>query len=445
MPVYEEKLSAKDRALCHELTLGVLRKQIYLDAIVAKLTGKKTEKFDLPVLLALRIGLYQILFTDKIPAYSAINESVNLVHRAKKRSAAGMVNAILRRAPREKIELEFTDEIEKISIETSHPPLLIEKWVEQFGFEEAEKLAVANNETPHLVFRLTEKSDEKTLEILQKIGLSVTESSIVSGAYKVSGSNEILRLYADEGKIYFQDEGSQMVTSAVNLKQGENFLDVCAAPGSKTTLISSKFKVQSQSNAEYGMRNAELETENQRPKIENQSKNPQSAIRNPHLIVAGDFYEYRVKILRDNCRKQGANSVQIVRYDAENSLPFADVSFDVALVDAPCSGTGTIRHNPEIRYFLQKEDFAALGRKQLKILKNASKIIKRGGRIIYSTCSLEREENEAVSENFLIENAEFQKVLPEVPKRFLTEKGFARTLPGRDRMDGFFIAVFERK
>ena len=132
-------------------------------------------------------------------------------------------------------------------------------------------------------------------------------------------------------------------------------------------------------------------------------------------------------------------------YDAEKSLPFPDASFDVALIDAPCSGTGAIRHNPEIRYFLQREDFVELQRKQLKILKNASKLIKHGGRIIYSTCSLESEEDEIVSEKFLIENAEFQKILPEVPKRFLTEKGFARTLPGRDTMDGFFIAVFERK
>lgn len=409
LSLYEENLSAKDRALCHELTLGVLRKQIYLDKIVEKFSNKKPASFDLSVRIALRLGLYQILFTDKIPTFAAINESVNLVYRAKKRSAAGLVNAILRRATREPVELEFADETERISIETSHPRWLAEKWIAQFGFEEAEKLLAANNNAPDSVFRLTGKSDEKTVETLEKFGLEIAASSIVSGAYRVSNSNEILRLYADAGKIYFQDEASQLVARAVNLQNGETFLDVCAAPGSKFTLIqNSKFKIQ-------------------------------------NLFVAGDLHFHRLRVLRESARKQGLNSVNLVEYNAEKSLPFADESFDAILLDAPCSGTGTIRHNPEIRYFLRKEDFAQLGEKQLKILSNASKLIKRGGRIIYSTCSLETEENEGVVERFLAVNNKFQKILPNLSEMFVTETGFARTLPQRDGIDGFFIAAFERR
>jgi 16S rRNA (cytosine967-C5)-methyltransferase len=412
LPIYEERLSTQDRALCHALTLGVLRKKLYLDRVIEEFTKKKTEKFDSVVLLALRIGLFQILFLDKIPVHAAINESVNFVYLAKKRSAAGLVNAVLRRAARDEIKLEFASEIEKISIETSHPIWLIEHWIKQFGLEETEKLAIANNEAPKLVFRLTGRSGEKTLDILQKLGLEITESAILSNAWEVLKSNEILHLYADEGKIYFQDEASQLVARTVRLKPNESFLDVCAAPGSKTTQI-----------------NSEAETQNSKLK----------------QFIAGDRYFHRLRVLRETCKKADAENVEIVAYDAEKDLPFAYESFDVVLVDAPCSGSGTIRHNPEIRYFLQREDFAELSVKQLKILANASKIVKTGGRLIYSTCSLERQENEAVCENFLAGQTNFRKVLPDVPEKFLTEEVFARTFPQRDKTDGFFIAVFEKK
>ena len=214
---------------------------------------------------------------------------------------------------------------------------------------------------------------------------------------------------AEKGEIYFQDEASQMIANAVNLKENEIFLDVCAAPGSKVTQISNfKFQIS-------------------------------------NLIVAGDLYWKRVKILQENCKKQDVEFVNVLQYNAENALPFADESFDVVLLDAPCTGTGTIRHNPEIRYFLTEKDFEELSRKQLKILHHASKLIKRGGRIIYSTCSLEIEENEAVAREFLAENADFEKVSPDLNEKFLTSENFARTFPPRDKTDGFFVAVFRKK
>jgi 16S rRNA (cytosine967-C5)-methyltransferase len=407
LPIYEEKLSQKDRALCHVLTLGVLRKCIYLDRIIEKFTGKKVEKLDSAILIILRVGLYQLLFLDKIPAHAAINEAVNMVQKVKKTSARGFVNAVLRRATREKIELNFEDETEELALETSHPRWLIDKWTKHFGFEETKKLAQSNNETPNLVFRLTRKSDENTVDVLKKLGLEVVESKIVSNAWKVSGSNEMLRSFAAEGKIYFQDEASQLVGQAVNLREGESFLDVCAAPGSKSTYIAKERKIK--------------------------------------LSIAGDLHEHRVRILRENCRKQNADFIKIMRYDAEKPLPFADESFDVVLIDAPCSGTGTIRHNPEIRYFLLADDFGKLAEKQLRILENASKVLKKNGRLIYSTCSLEPEENEAVAEKFIAANREFVKISPKISERFLSGETYARTFPQRDKTDGFFIAVFEKK
>ncbi len=405
LPLYEEKLEVKDRGLCHALTLVTLRQQIYLDRIIGQLTNHK--KLDAAVRIALRLGIAQLLFFDKIPNYSAISESVNLVKYAKKTSAKGFVNAVLRRVTREKIELEYADEIEKVSVETSHPRWLIERWAKEFGFEKAASLAFANNQAPNLVFRLTGKSDENTLEILSKVGLDFTESKEVPNAFQVSKPNEILFAFAQKGKIHFQEESSQLVGKIINLSENEKFLDVCCAPGSKFSQIADKSL-------------------------------------SGNLIVGGDLYEHRLRVVGEILEKTGIKSANLLTYNALSSLPFERESFDVVLVDAPCSGTGTIRHNPEIRYFLQENDFAELSAKQLEILNNASKVLRSGGRLIYSTCSLEIEENEAVCGKFLNQNSDFKKILPEMSERFLTEEGYARTFPDRDKMDGFFIAMFQK-
>lgn len=436
LPAYEENLKANDRALCHLLTLGILRKQIYLDLVIQKFIKTKIEKLDAEVLIALRLGAYQALFLDKIPVFAAINESVNLVHLSKKTSASGLVNAVLRKIEREKtFQFEFSDDVEKISVNTSHPRWLIEYWSGSFGFQAAAELAESNNETPQLAFRLTSKSDKNTVEILKKLGLEIEESKIVSGAWRISKSSELLQAYARAGKIYFQEESSQLVGRAVSLQKGENFLDVCAAPGSKTTHIA-WLRVESQ---EWGVESGELGVESQG------TGTPDSGLRTPDYFIAGDKYLHRLRVLRETCQRLGAEKVQIVAYDAERELPFRDEIFDCVLVDAPCSGTGTIRHNPEIRYFLNAKDFKELPEKQLKILKNASKVLKKGGRLVYSTCSLEIAENETVAERFLEENQDFLKVSPKLPQQFLTPEGFARTFPPRDKTDGFFIAAFEKR
>ncbi len=393
LPIYEEKLDAKDRALCHELTLGVLRKQIRLDRIIEKLSNGK--KIDAAIRIILRIALYQLIYLDKIPAHAAINDAVNLTRKAKKTSAKSFVNAILRRFEREPVKLEFADETEKISVEHSFPRWLIEKWIVQFGIEETEKLAAASNETPELNYRLTAKTSAAVKESLQR--------------ETIENEKNYLRELADAGKIYFQDAASQMVAETVNLQPHESYLDVCCAPASKFSMV----------NYLAG--------------------EPRK------LFVGGDLYAHRLKTAQKTCERVGARNYQLIQYDAEVNLPFAEESFDVVLLDAPCSGTGTIRHNPEIRYFLDEKDFAELHDKQLKILTNASKMTKPGGKIVYSTCSLEREENEAVCTKFAAENLDIAQIKPELSERFLTAENFARTFPQKDRMDGFFIAVFEKK
>ncbi len=417
LPHFEENLEPKDRSLCHEIVLGSLRKQIYLDEIIKKFTKKNNlEKFDAEVLVSLRIGLYQLLFLDKIPAYSAINESVNLIKIAKKKSASGLVNAVLRRSVREKVELNFTDEVERIAVENSHPRWLVEKWMKQFGLCETEKLVNANNETPKISFRLTrnfyEMNTDEQANILLEINYKDNVSTLVESGFTADNFDDKLRDLANENLIYFQDQGSQMIASLIELQKGQTFIDVCAAPGSKITFAATQNRI-SNNNAEM-------------------------------LLVGGDLHTQRMRILQQNCFNQGIDFVELVQYDALQNLPFAIESFDFVLVDAPCTGTGTIRNNPEIRYNLNRDIFSKLAIKQLAMLDNASKLVKSSGTLIYSTCSMEVEENEEVIEQFLILNREFTINRPNLSDKFITENNFARTFPQRDNTDGFFIAVLQK-
>lgn len=401
LPLYEDNLSHLDRGLCHELVLGVLRKQIYLDKVIDRLS--KDKKLDTAVRIALRLGAYQLMFLARVPAYSSINESVNLVQKARKTSAKGLVNAVLRRISEGVPEFEFVDDIERISVETSHPRWLIENWIDDFGHDEAERIAAANNDVPRVAFRVTRKgSGFKAPAVYER-------SEFVYGCMLTGMIDDELRLAANAGEIYFQDEASQLVAQVAANRAGDRILDVCAAPGGKTTQIAAAI-----------------------------------GDRDTVLLVAGDLHTSRVKLLAATCKNQGAAFANVIQYNAEVALPFANESFDTVLLDAPCSGTGTIRHNPEIRYFLAAGDFQELSKKQLAILMNASKHVQPGGRLIYSTCSLQIEENEAVCRSFLDETENFQQVEPGVPDRFRTADGFARTFPARDNMDGFFIAEFRR-
>ena len=311
------------------------------------------------------------------------------------------MNAILRRSARENIDLAFENEADRLSVETSHPAWLIERWRDEFGAEKAAEIAVANNEISEYAFR--------SLDGSPMVSGSARASEFVDGCYITSKIEGDPIAFAAQNKVYFQDEGSQMVAASVRVPDGGRLLDVCAAPGGKLGLIARRHALKTST------------------------------------IVAGDLYRQRLDVLRDNCLHQGAKNVFIVQYDAEKGLPFADVSFDVVLIDAPCSGTGTIRHNPELRYFIKPSDIEEISRKQLAILGNASKIVKGGGSLLYSTCSLEIEENETVCREFLKVNADFEILKPNVPARFITNAGFARTFPHRDGMDGFFIAAFRRK
>ena len=411
-----EALSGEDRALCYELVLGVLRRQLWLDRALEHYAGRKSESLDAPVRRALRLGLYQLRFLTRIPARAAVNESVNFAHARRMRSAAPFINAVLRRATREPDfdPAGLADNLlERIAVETSHPVWLVERWAASFGAEEAAAFARANNAPAPLAFRVNtlRAGGADTLPRLRAAGIEVAPSRVAPGAYRVGGDGggAALRALAAEGSVYMQDEASQLIAHVLGARAGERVLDVCAAPGSKTTHVAAL--------AGDGAK-----------------------------VTAGDLYEHRLRLVHEACARLGVESVRAVVLDAEDALPFADGAFDRVLVDAPCTGTGTLRHNPEIRWRLAPTDIAELAARQRRILAEASRTVRRGGRLVYSTCSVEREENESVVADFLAEREDFRQVAARpAPDELLAPSGAARTWPHRQDTDGFFVAAMEKE
>lgn len=396
----EPKLSPADRSLCHELVLGVLRWQLFLDKIVEHCSKRRIESLDSAVRIALRLGLYQLRFLTRIPASAAVNESVSLVRAARLSSATTFVNAVLRRAIR---EAEYdpaagvSDPLERIALQTSHPVWLIERWAKSFGITEAESFAQANNVVPPTAFRVVRMraNQEEVLSRLNAAGATLEPSQVADEAWRVSGATPVLRELTAAGQIYLQDEASQLVAQMVDVKSGERVLDLCAAPGGKTTLIADR---------------AGDDT----------------------MIIAADRSAVRMETVIVTSKLHELKAIKPVLLDAAEQLPFQSGAFNKVLVDAPCSGTGTLRRNPEIRWRLSPADIYAFAEKQKQILSQAANAVKPGGRLVYSTCSVEREEDEEVIQEFLARDNRF-RILDNL-----------RTWPQRQGCDGFFITVCER-
>ncbi len=409
----ETEMRAEDRALCYELVLGTLRWQLWLDSLIEHYSKRRAESLDAPVRRALRLGLYQLRFLSRIPASAIVNESVNLAYLARLRSAASFINAVLRRATREmdyNPAVNASSPIEQLAIETSQPVWLLERWIDAFGADEAENFARANNDAPPVAFRVVTQraSRQEVLDDLCAAGGVISRSQIAPEAWRIEGAGGDLRRLAREGKIYLQDEASQLVAHVLDARKGERVLDVCAAPGSKTTHIATMT-----------------------PAIS--------------LIVAGDVHEHRLRTVLEAGARQEIKTLRAVVHDAETALPFAENSFDRVLVDAPCTGTGTLRRNPEIRWRITNQDISELSMRQQRILGQSAMMVKRGGRLVYSTCSVEREENEEVVARFLDGNADFKQISLAIPATLTVDNGAARIWPHRDGADGFFIASFERR
>jgi len=412
----ESRLSREDRALAQEISLGVLRWQRSLDYAIELYSKRSIARLDLPVRIALRMGLYQLRHLTRVPQSAAVNESVNLVKRARTASAASLVNAVLRKAAKDSDATEapgIADPLERASVELSHPRWMLERWQSVLGEDETRQLALANNTPAASAFRVNtlRTSVSEALNDLQAEGVTTRESQVAHGAFVVvGGPASVLMRAAQRGMLYFQDEASQLVSILVEPRIGHRVLDLCAAPGSKASHIA-------------------------------------ALTGDKAWIIACDRHHHRLNTLRTTCERLGAQSIDALALDATRDLPFVAgaLEFDRVLVDAPCSGTGTLRGNPEIKWRLSANDLTRLAELQLSLLERGATAVAGGGRLVYSTCSIEPEENEVVVRLFLERTPWFQSIEPNAPAGLTTGDGFVRTFPHRDGADGFFAAVLERR
>ena len=423
----EPGIKKPDAALATELTLGVLRFQRLLDFLLDHYIERHCDELDLEVLLALRLGLYQLRYLDRVPQHAAINESVELVKRARKSSAAGMVNAVLRRATAqarvrgEKLESLIpagTHAEERLAILHSHPTWLVARWLRFFGKERTMALLEANNRPAPLTCAVLEEgASERAAESLRQTGLEVLPGRWLRGALQILSGNPAISEAYRGGLINFQDEASQMVAHLVDARDSQTVLDACAAPGGKAILLA-------------------------------RAAGPRG------FVIAGDIHEHRLRAIQQQLGRARITNVRLVALDATQPLPFGG-GFDRVFIDAPCSGTGTLSRNPEIRWRLESEDLGKSHRCQTAMLQNALAAAGKTGRVVYSTCSLEPEENEHVIAEAIKEFPEWRVVSGRAalqphlrngaaPEKLFTSDGFFRTFPPEQGTDGFFAAVLVR-
>jgi 16S rRNA (cytosine967-C5)-methyltransferase len=428
----DETVRTEDAGLATELTLGVLRWQRLLDFVTDRYLKRPATTADVEVRIALRLGVYQLLFLDRVPARAAVHESVELVKRARKRSAATLVNAILRKVTKEPLSGNSPADAvapfipagltlaERLGIQHSHPTWIVERWLRIYGEERSRSLLQANNRVPVLsgyLFDL-QRSEDATLS-LQRAGCRIQPGRLLRDAWVLEGGNPAASEAVRQSWVAIQDEASQAVAGLVAADPGNSVLDLCAAPGGKTMLLARAAGAQGH-------------------------------------VLAADLHEHRVRAMRERFELAGVRNVEAIVLDGEQTLPF-ERPFDRILVDVPCSGTGTLARHPEIRWKLHVADLHDLHGRQARLLLNALPRLAPHGRLVYSTCSLEPEENEFVVrevlaalgdtfqisdsrvaiESFLQESVRIQSVV--------CPDGFFRTFPPEQGTDGFFAAVIERQ
>ncbi len=412
-------LGDPDRRLVTELVMGVLRWGGELDYRIEQLTGKPLAHFDPEVAAVLRLGIYQIRFLGKIPKSAAVNECVELVKFARKRSAAGLVNAVLRKCPagvrRERHVVSPDRETAEAALRAL-PEWLRERWRANFGPEVTKSLAWASVSTPRTTLRMTAgtPSHQELRRELAQEGIEARPGHYASMALVVESGNVQACKAWREGRVVIQDEASQLVATLMASRPGQRILDLCAAPGIKTAQL--------------------------------------AAALGRGAVVACDSSLKRLRTMTKLLPQHLANGVQVHLVCLDAARPLAlGMQFDRILLDAPCSGTGTLARNPEIKWRLRPQDVVRLAEVQKKMLRHALGALAKGGRLVFATCSLEPEENEQVVEQVLEESREFRllargELATEFPSlaELFEPRGFFRTRPDLHRMDGFFAAVVAR-
>lgn len=410
-----KNISNVDRGLIRELVYGVLENKLYLDYGIRSYSKLRLKKIDKSILNVLRISFYQLLYLDKVPNFAVVDEAVNLSKKINFRTK-GFVNALLRNF----IRNDFSIDLEKIrknkeeylSIKYSHPLWLVQRWIKEFGEEFTKNLLKANNETPNLSVRVNtlKTTKEELIKVLEENDLMVKECKYANDGLILGHVSRLDKLEPfKKGLFQVQDESSMLVASVLDPKPNEKVLDICAAPGGKSTHMAQLMKNQGE-------------------------------------ILARDIYEHKLNLIRENVNRLGIKNINTQIWNA-TEIDLSKIEYyDKVLVDAPCSGFGIIRRKPELRYNKTDEDIVEISNLQFEILKAASKYVKENGVLVYSTCTIEEMENEQLINRFLKENKDFsiEKINNQKMSNLVDERGLVKLYPNVIGTDGFFIAKLRK-
>lgn len=409
-------MSRQDRAFVTEIVNGTLRNLLYIDHVLDTVSKTKTEKMKPWLLAVLRTAVYQMYFME-VPDAAACNEAVKLAGVRGYASLKGFVNGVLRAAAKEKNNIPLPEKgtADYLSVAYSHPLWLVRMWIAYYGYEETEQICSYDNQSPDVTIRVNtlKTKKEKLRQQLEDAGVHVQEGHLCENALHLTKTADLSRLEAfQKGLFHVQDESSQLAVKILDPQKGESILDLCAAPGGKSFTA------------------AEI--------MENEGR-----------LLSGDIYEHKIALLEEGAERLGIRIMECRVRDAAEPEETPEL-FDRVLVDAPCSGLGLMRKKPDIRLKKDGNEIDSLIGIQRKILDTAAGYVKKGGVLVYSTCTLSRKENEKNLEWFLKNHPEFAaeditEYLPANWEEKTAKQGYLTLLPHKTGTDGFFISRLKRK
>lgn len=412
-------ISSQDENLIRELVYGVLENKIYIDYIISKASKIRLKKIHYQIIEILRTAIYQIVFMDKIPDSAAVNEAVNLAKKFGHKGTIGYVNGVLRAIVRDKesfTTIDIKDKAKYLSTKYSHPEYMIRRWLNDFGPEFTEDLCISNNEKPLLNIRVNtlKIGKEDLINKLKDIDYDVIEAKYAMDCLVIRNPFRITETeYFKKGYFTIQDESSILVGQIINPEENSLILDICAAPGGKSTHL------------------AQL-------------------MNNSGKIISRDIFDHKIQLIQDNVKRLGVRNIEAEMFDALKLDEDLINKVDYCLVDAPCSGLGLIRRKPEIKMNRTEDDIYSLKVLQKQIINTAKQYVKVGGVLVYSTCTIEAEENILLIREFLQENPNFKLVNIEDRLNFkenlvTLKEGYIQLYPNIHGTDGFFISKMIRE
>lgn len=416
--IQKSNLTTKDEALLTQIVYGTLERKLTLDYYLSSYVDP-TKKLDLWVKVLLRMSVYQMIFLDKIPDHAIIHEAVEIAKQKGHRGTQGFINGVLRNVQRKGVRdiSEISDPVERLSIETSHPLWLVKRWIEQYGFQTTQEICLANLEEKPISLRIQPLriARGEAIQYLENEGFQVKPSIFSEQGIIIEKGNILTNNLFKQGMLTIQDQSSMLVAEVLKPEPGMTVLDACSAPGGKATHIAEKMK-------------------------------------NDGIVYAHDLHKKKVNLIEEKQRNLQLSIIEATAYDARKLQDkYKNTSFDRILVDAPCSGLGVITSKPEIKYEKTAEDIERLQSVQSDILNHAAQLLKDDGLLVYSTCTIEKTENEEVIHQFLEKNPEFIvdtsffNELPEVLQSSIgiTEFG-VQLFPQSFKTDGFFLTRLKK-